>query len=337
MDETLAVLRAIGDPVKRYEAAQAAQMAARNEAIARINAEFEPLIRGSVQELVDAHGGNTSAAGRELGISHTAVSKKLAGTKASGTAVAASRRTGAVQAQPALRFADEFEAEDALLDWRLRKEEVEDETEQLLLGALAAGVEPVAVSEAADVGLDRLRRIRPSGNIALSALSARDDGEELFEDFARALTAHAGQMRGHQADPDAVDPGWRIWDLAAHAVVRNLAPYALTPGSQVRAEDFPRTDEGADAWLAAVDTERKEHPERYPVPERPDALVMVSGPDAWLAREWVRYTRQAQQCRVRDGEGTAEMGEAFAALADAIRELRTTGQVPSLTGSEAAS
>lgn len=140
------------DPARRYHAAKAAAKAAA--------APYEQAAEDALQDLIAQHGGNEAAAARELGKTKNALymRKKRATERASGARAAAPE-----QVQPALRFDSPRAARDAVLDWALRQQEVTDQQEVLFLGALAAGADPVALSEDSGVGLDTLRRIRPGG------------------------------------------------------------------------------------------------------------------------------------------------------------------------------
>ncbi|MEU8543167.1 hypothetical protein AB0C52_24820 [Streptomyces sp. NPDC048717] len=320
------------DPARRFTLARAAADAA----AATAAAPYESVATEAMEQLIADHGDNVAAAAREVGLTPQALHKRRA--KESGTV--RPRPDAATQVQPALSFDSPEAARDALLDWALRLQDILDQRDALLLGALAAGVDPVAIAEDSGEGLDTLRRIRPAGNIAVSPLDVY--GEQI-EEFARAVHAKAkalGDSAGNKAERSAAT----VWRFAAKEIVTNAAPYALMDDApSLDRSDYATDEEYVDASPPAP--EEKDEPE-------PSELATVSGPDAWLAATFLSYRRQAaiEPWAPVDAEHEAEMeledaaslrasGEAvrqaFSDLADAILHLRTTGQVPPALATEA--
>ncbi|MFJ8301326.1 hypothetical protein ACIQ9R_36245 [Streptomyces sp. NPDC094447] len=300
------------DPVRRFHAAEAAAEAAA--------APYKQAADDALAELIAQHGGNRAAAARELGKTRQALYMREKRDAEKSSSVAA-----AEQVQPARRFDSPEEAEDALRDWALSHQEVTDRLDVLLLGALAAGVDPVAISEAGVVGLDMLRRIRPAGNIVVSQLD--EYGPEI-DDFARAVHARATALRA-AAISTAKRAAADIWRHAAREIARNAAPVALMPDHGLRKEDFGTIDE----FIEAVVT-RKPSKEEEAEDAKPLAPSASAGPDAYLAATYLAFRREATRGPL-GSERTPEevaVGEAvqaaFGELADAILHLRTTGQVP---------
>lgn len=300
------------DPVRRFHAAEAAA-----EAVA---APYRQAAEEALADLIAQHGGNRAAAARELGKTRQALYMREKRDPAKGSSTAA-----AGQVQPARRFDSPEEALDALRDWACDQQEVTERLDVILLGALAVGVDPVAISEAGVVGLDMLRRIRPDGNIAVSRLD--EYGQEI-DVFARAVHARAVALRAaatSMAEHAAAD----IWRHAAREIARNAAPVALMPDHGLRKEDFPAIDE----YIEAVVTRRRSEEEEAE-DARPLSPSAAAGPDAYLAATYLAFRREAARGPL-GSERTPEeaaAGEAvqaaFAELADAILHLRTTGQVP---------
>ncbi|MFD7537490.1 hypothetical protein [Streptomyces sp. NPDC059819] len=324
MNESFSSVAATADPVKRFEAARAAAAA--------VTAQYRLIEVEAANEVVAEHGGNVSAAARELAMTPTGLAK----LRRSADPVARPARTRRSQGQPALHFSTQDAAEDALRDWHLRRQDVEDESEQLLLGALASGVDPLTVVELTQVPLELLRRIRPAGNIAVSALTSPGGGDgEVLEQFARQLLTHSRAL-SERATSGPEHSAARIWRLAANSVATNAAPEVLYPEPTVRAADFESADGYVDAIRAAAETATEPD-----IPE-PDSVALVSGPDAWLALTHTRIARDAERCRLaaaaeeraaNDERAAHEhaMAGAFQAVADAITQLRTTGTLPALT------
>ncbi|MEW1551344.1 hypothetical protein, partial [Streptomyces tsukubensis] len=131
------------DPVRRFEAARTAGAIAAKAAAAKASEEakapYEAAATEALEEVVAAHGGNVRAAARELPISEQAVHKRRAKTGHGKRRAPAPKAPATQQVQPALAFDSVGGAEDALLDWALRRQEVDDQRDALLLGALAAG------------------------------------------------------------------------------------------------------------------------------------------------------------------------------------------------------
>ncbi|MFF0386814.1 hypothetical protein [Streptomyces sp. NPDC004286] len=306
--DPLAMLAAETDPARRYKSAPTV-LAAVQDAAAR--------------DLVAAHAGNASAAARELGISAQAVNKRLSGS------AALPHRSTAVQREPAQHFATPDDAEAALLDYALRRQQLDYQRESFLLGALAAGVDPVRVAELSTEPLDLLRRIRPAGNISISALDPYD-GQ--LDEFARAVTEYAAALTAAaEAAPD--DPVThtvaQVWRMEARALVRNAAPTALAPDPTVRPADYDDAEEFAAAFAASLaDAEDTETDD----PGQASELAVVSGPDAWLAAHCAELTSLAAQYRAAPDQD--EIGQAlvrvYEDIAAAIRHLRTTGHAPVL-------
>ncbi|MEV8333828.1 hypothetical protein [Streptomyces niveus] len=323
--DNLADVAAIPDPLERFRTAQAAGKA--------VAAEYTRIENEALYELALAHAPvtgkkvgepNYAAAAREVGWTPTAVHKRLKG----GDPAARPASTPAVQAEPARRFDTAGDAEAALDDWALRRQEVTDELEPLLLGALAAGADPLTIHERTGESLELLRRIRPAGNIQVSRIG---DYDEVVEDFARLVTAHAAALNQHAAPPGAERSAAQVWHRAAAQIVTNAAPYALLPPvPAVRAEDYDTPGAYADAVLTSSPGE-----EETDTWSRQDEVATVSGADAWLAKYTVQLAREAR-CAVPDymppehREHAEAVGRACGEVAAAIRHLRATGTLPVL-------
>lgn len=311
---SLARVARISDPVERYKAARVA-----GQAVAEQYADIEV---DALRELTAAHRGNEAAAARELGISPQAVHKRLA--KRQDRPADPPTTAAAQQTEPALHFDSPSHAEDSLRDWALRRQDVDDQRDVFLLGALAVGVDPVTVSDLTDQPLDLLRRIRPAGNIAISQLD--QFGPEL-EKFTRDTTAHAAELTARAQTP-AEDSGARIWSLTAASIVSNAAPYALDAAPTVKVEDYTDAEEFAEAFL--TEAKSRSNDQEY---VQQDEVAIVNGADAWLATLCVQLTRQADESRTQplgDPESSAAMAQAFEDIAGAVRHLRSTGTAPAL-------
>ncbi|MFJ4342990.1 helix-turn-helix domain-containing protein [Streptomyces sp. NPDC088915] len=301
------------DPARRYHAAKAAAEAAA--------APYERVADEAVEDLIAQHGGNVAAAARELGLTRQALYMRDKREKTGGGAGAAA----AEQVQPARHFNSPQEAEDALRDWALDQQEVTDQLDVLLLGALAAGADPVTISELSGVPLATLRRIRPGGNITVSRLN--EYGPEI-EDFARAVHARAAALRAAAATK-AEHRSASIWQHAARAIVTNVAPYALMPDPGIHVEDFDTAEEFAEALSTREPSEEEKAED-----EREPSRLAVLSHDGYLAATYLVFRREAARERLPFEETPEEIaaGEAvqaaFGELADAILHLRTTGQVP---------
>ncbi|MFB6629929.1 hypothetical protein ACFCWY_08545 [Streptomyces sp. NPDC056362] len=312
LDHAARVL-AESDPVRRFHAAEAAAEAAA--------APYRQAAEDALADLIAQHGGNMAAAARELGKTRQALYMRKNRTEQKDSA-----RAGTEQVQPALRFDSPRASRDALLDWSLRQQEITDQLDVLLLGALAAGADPVDISEDSGVGLDTLRRIRPGANIVVSQLD--EFGTEI-EEFARAVTFRADALTA-AADASGSWSAARIWRQAAQLIVTNAAPYALMPDTGIRREDFATEDEFLDALLEHEPSEEQKTEEQ----RQPSELATVSGADAWLAALYVSFRREAgrEPSTTDETPEGAVAGEAiraaFTELADHILHLRTTGQVP---------
>ncbi|MEU5978400.1 helix-turn-helix domain-containing protein [Streptomyces sp. NPDC047315] len=302
------------DPVRRFHAAEAAAEAAA--------APYKQAAAQAIEDLIAQHDGNVAAAARELGFERqTLYARRKRSTAQGGD----SARPRVAQAQPALNFDSPEAARNALLDWELRQRDVTDQLDVLLLGALAAGVEPVDISADSGVGLDTLRRIRPGGNITISKLD--QFGEEV-EDFARAIAARSFALNA-TATTSTERAAARIWGLAREHIVTNVAPLALVPALGIRREDFANEEDYVDAVFNREPTEEEKAAEQ----REPTELAAIAGADAWLAATYLLYRRFADG-PPRTGQdpdeaavGVAVRG-AYGELADAILHLRTTGQVP---------
>lgn len=317
-------LESVIDPRTRFERAREAKAAA--------DAAFDRVAAAAAQELVAAHNGNLNAAARELGLTNNGL-KKIITTKA--VAGAQPNRVAAVQSQPALRFVDVDHARDALADWVLRRQDVSDTEESLFLGALAVGMDPLDMHEQAGVGLDRLRRIRPAGNIAVSALDSGD--LDLLAAFARRMIEHGQHLAAVAAEPGGIPAqtvAARIWQHSAHLIALNIAEEVLLPASTVDVADFGDLgrEENLAAWMRAVEEEARSQPVTNAA--RPDELAAIAGPDAWLARLHLSFLRQATQAPLSADDtdlAAFELTRAvYAALAAAIDHLRRTATLPTL-------
>ncbi|WP_158888035.1 hypothetical protein [Amycolatopsis anabasis] len=306
----LAAIRAIDDPVRRREAARAMAQA--------VTAQCRTIELDAEKELIKRHG-SVSAAARELGFSPTALLKRHPGADRD-TAPAGN---GAAQAIPALRFATPEEAEAALQDWQLERADLDDERDQLLLGALAAGIDPVRIYELTGVPVDTITRLRPAGNITVSALA--DSDLDLLDDFARALHNHARARMDH-ATTQAERTAARIWQMVARSVIVNCAPGALVdplPAEAYRDEE---------TFVAAMTQSAQNKTDNETSDPTPDRVAMQGGPDAWLAKQSIQFRRIAQlpAASGKDLDTHPAISAAFTAIADAIAHLRRTGTLPTL-------
>ncbi|MET9403130.1 hypothetical protein, partial [Kitasatospora sp. NPDC002965] len=307
--------------------------------------------------LVAAHGGNKSAAGRELGYGSQQAFDKWLKRRTAGPAPDAAPH---VQEQPARYFCDADDARAALEDWFLAQQETADQVEPLVLGALAAGLTPEAVYRTTGIGLSRTARLRP-GHIAVAADLTAPEVYQVLDDTALALTAHAAALTAavpaaRPGDDDFAPPeasAALIWRYAAAAFVRNLAPAALIPE--------PSFEEAAleEAYTAALrahdDAVRAAHPgldadaleELIRDSDLPEELTAAEaayiaaqqerlataedsqgGPathlsaDAWLAGQISKFNRLAAACEHPDrhtrGEHDARCQDA---MADAYRQI----------------
>ncbi|MFD6329267.1 hypothetical protein ACFWGI_06770 [Streptomyces niveus] len=319
----LADVAAIPDPLERFRAAQAAgkAVAARyarlqNEALHELALAHAPVTGKNVGEP------NYAAAAREVGLTPTAVHKRLKGEDPAARPAG----TPAVQAEPARRFDGADDAEAALDDWALRRQDVMDEAEPLLLGALAAGADPLTIHERTGESLELLRRIRPAGKIQVSRIG---DFDEVVEDFARLVTAHAAALNEHAA-PGAERSAAQVWHRSAAQIVTNAAPYALLPPVPiVRAEDYDTPGAYADAVLNSPGEEQTD------TWSGQDEVATVSGPDAWLAKFTVQLAREARRgvpdyMPAEHREHAEAVGRASGEVAAAVRHLRATGTLPVL-------
>ncbi|MFE3609763.1 hypothetical protein [Streptomyces goshikiensis] len=304
------------DPARRYHAAKVAAEAA----AAAAAAPYEQISEEAVADLIAQHDGNAAAAASELGMTRQALYMRKNREKKSG-----GRAAAAEQVQPARCFHSPEEAEDALRDWELSQQEVTDQLDVLLLGALAAGADPVTISELSRVPLATLRRIRPGGNITVSQLD--EYGPEI-DDFARAVHARGAALRA-AAVTGAEHMAASVWQHAAQEIVTNAAPLALMPDSGIHPEDFGSVEE-----YAAAAAGREPSEEEKAEDERQPSLLSAAGPDAYLAATYLGCRREAARERL-SAEQTAEeiaaeeaARTAYGELADAILHLRTTGQVP---------
>lgn len=310
----LAAIAAIGDPVARRDAAR--------RAAGVFAALCKGIERDAVVELVHLHQGNHSAAARELGVTHPTVLALIKGTAVDTASVTGEATTAVAIVEPALFFEDEADAEVHLRDWQLKREDLDTERDQLIRGALAVGADPTRISELTGVAIDTINRLRPVGNIPVTALRVSD--LDLFDEFARGLHNHAQRLTDSATTPeDRVTAA--IWEQAARVVLINCAPAALVEPLPVNRADYPDQDAYIDAVMDA------------PVLDLADASVaqadpfsVSAGPDAWLARTCVQYTRISLQPPSSGAEAREHdaASRAFADIAAAIRHLRRTGTVP---------
>lgn len=333
MWKSIEALESIADPRERFEQARAASRAA--------HAAYQRVEAAAAAALVAAHGGNVAAAAREVRVSFNGL-KKILGKDAATDPPSVNRRV--VQAQPALWFADANAARDALQDWALRRQEVADTEEVLFLGALAAGLDPLAMHEQAGVSLDQLRRIRPQGNIVVSALKPGD--HEVLSVFAHRLIEH-GQRLTARASESGASPAdavaARTWLHLVNRIATNIADDVLLPPSTVDAADFGDLDDDANLtrYLTALQEEGQDRPATS---ARPELLAVTAGPDAWLAQLQLALLRTAAEpdTSLSEADDQDESEKAtreavlavYTSIAAVIDELRRTGVVPSFGGQE---
>ena len=309
-DNPADALKSIPDPLRRFRAAADAKAAAE-----ALYAEVE---RAALLELVEAHGGLAShgaisRTARELGVTPQAVSKRLKGIAVEAGPVPRS----AADPEPARYFANERDAEDALRDWALAMQSLNDRRDTLVRGSLAVGLTPRQIRELTDLSLELLDRL---GNPAPIETAVRVD-YSTWEDLVEYLVdqAEEQQSRGRGI-------GSRILRLTA----RNLAgAVGMVVGEDGRAPQ-PRPGLSGPDW-EALDPEQKAElmmstPLDGDVPDvGPDAALL--GPDGWTAWLCTDLERQAAECT--DHEMAVAMREA----ADAVRHVRRTGTLPATPGS----
>ncbi|MFE2729201.1 hypothetical protein [Kitasatospora sp. NPDC059327] len=345
------------DPLRRYRAA--------DNAITAAVSFLEEIKAQALRDLAAGPAGMGGAA-REIGdVSRQALTKWL-DRRAAATPT---RAEPAPQEQPALHFSSAETAGDALLDWRLAQEEVDDRRDVLVLGALAAGVDPITVYRTSGIPLEVIHRLRPDDIEVGVDLHAQFD---LLEDCARALTAHAEDLAATTTTAPEQAAG-RLWSCAAHSFTRNLAPLALVPPTPAAvAESRDRYQAALHAHVQAL---RERHPdvtddqidelvhdalpadvtalekEYFAANQQfqdsveddetpPTHLAQLNG-DAWLAQQITQLRRQAAAGQRSGGisdspEVDAAMAEAYTRIADAYTHLRATGTVPALPPVKAA-
>ncbi|MFE6868724.1 hypothetical protein ACFVFS_19465 [Kitasatospora sp. NPDC057692] len=216
--------------------------------------------------------------------------------------------------QPALHFRDGHEARDALRDWFLQQQAITDRLEPLVLGALAAGLDPAEVCRISGVPLSGIERLQPE-HIEVSTDLGGAEALEVLDEMARALTAHALVLA------DAARTGDRTGDRIGDRT-----------GDRENDEECARSPESCAArlWSAAARSFVR-------------TPVTVLGPDAWLAAEVSRFHREAAALRRTDRRVTDDgdaarrdaMARAYEELATAYLHLRATGAVPPLPLPEA--
>ncbi|MEV7122155.1 hypothetical protein [Kitasatospora griseola] len=278
------------DPAARYRAAASALDA--------LSAALDGIQTAAALELVAAHGGNASAAGRELRFKTPQGFQQWLARRtdpAGGPAPAAPRS----QEQPALRFADQDAALTALDDYLLDLQQVEDRREPLVLGALAAGLTPEAIYRAAGIPPAVTARLRPA-EIEVAADLEAPAAFAVLEETGRALTGHAEALResaraagGGKGDPQASGAA-RIWTQAARAFVHHVAPGALLP------PETPHTAALRRAYQEVIDARRAElhalHPETDE--DQVDELLRTEEPSpALVAAETAYFEAQQEQDR----------------------------------------
>ncbi|MEU7322662.1 hypothetical protein ABZ682_19215 [Streptomyces griseoviridis] len=321
MQYSLESVAAIEDPVARYQAAK--------EASETLAAEWRRIEVGAMRQLWDEFG-TPGAAADALGLTRQSVVKALA----AGDPAAVPLGTGAAPAEPALNFATAGDAEDALRDLAERQQDIDDQAPSFLLGALAAGVDPVRVSTLTRVRLTDIRRMRPAGNIPVSRLTGAEN--ELLEDFGRLVTKHAAALKDSAVNKEDQGAAFTWWH-AAREIVANAAPYLLVPAPTVRVADFEDAESYADALVAEGLRREEEETADDDLPGgREDELAGRNGPDAWLAARCAAYTRYANATgplasSPAEAEFQQGVRRGFAEVRDAIRHLRSTGTLPVLT------
>ncbi|MER7707164.1 hypothetical protein ABTX81_30225 [Kitasatospora sp. NPDC097605] len=337
------------DPLRVYRAAEDAQ-----EYLADYLDSIKATAAGT---LVTAHGGNKSAAARELGFNSPQAFAAWFNRRG--------ERTGAAEAaphapeQPALYFRNPDEARDALGDWFLEQQSVTDRLEPLVLGALAVGLTPEEVYRLSGIPLTTVKRMRPA-KIEVAADLGGLEAMTVLDETARALTAHALALaeaaRADDQDESLLRSpascGAHIWSVAARAFVHQLAPAALVPAEtpEVRAlrKAFQNQIAAQDAAMAAAhpnatDEELQEllHDAEPPaellaaqkaydtayrelVGEDDDdsAPTTLLDPDVWLAAQISQFNREAATLRHPDRYLSDERdGARLDAMAGAYEQL----------------
>ncbi|MBD0670061.1 hypothetical protein [Streptomyces sp. CBMA156] len=236
------------DPLRRYRAVA--------DAIDAVTGYLDTMQADAARDLIAAHGGNASAAGRELGFGTAQAFKQWLGRRGAGELVAAA--AGHAQEQPALFFRDPDDAQAALEDYHLEREEIDARLEPLVLGALAAGLTPETVYRVAAVPLETVNRLRPA-KIGVAADLETPEAMDVLEETGRALTAHARALAARSDAGPETEAAARIWRNAAAAFVAHLAPTALWE------QESPRVRELREAYQQEIatyrDTLRQAHPD----------------------------------------------------------------------------
>ncbi|MGW4648026.1 helix-turn-helix domain-containing protein [Kitasatospora sp. NPDC004289] len=295
------------DPLRRYQAAGTAA------------AYFAAAQTDALQALVDAHGGNQSAAAREIGVTPQAVRKRLAAREGRSAEAA----DGQPQQQPALFFRNVDQADGELRMYALAAQDLADRRDQLVLGALAAGLSPEAIWRRTGIAPEVIARLAPAEPITVGV--DVDLLLDTLEDTARALHAYVQTL---EANPGVDILTQRLWSFAAESFTRNCAPGALAPPAP-RREDYATTEEWVEACVGDDSAPQ-------PDPGTPDPLAWESGPDAWIAAQIVMLRRAAAEgtdAPSLDGPERAAAQLAARvqrAVADAYLHLRTHGTVPVL-------
>ncbi|MFC8538084.1 hypothetical protein ACFUJY_29790 [Streptomyces sp. NPDC057249] len=298
-------LRAISDPARRaLAAAEAAQDAART---------FRAIELTAMRELVDAHGGTSkhgavAAAARELGRGPEAVRKRLTGND-SAEETEAIEPTG----EPGRFFQSPYDAEDALRDWALQRQDVTLRRDPAVRGALAAGVSPRIVRDLTGVSLDTLDRLEST-----SPGTAVDVPYDVWEQAITYFTDLAARTsRQYSIIPRSAATG-----LAGVLGVPLGGTESPTQSlNALKGPDFDAlsANEKADRIMAAPD-------DGSHVPDA-DHDDLLAGPDGWAAF----FCAQMEEAA---GSQDPDMAAITRRIAADLRHIRLTATLPNTQDKE---
>ncbi|MFG1976982.1 hypothetical protein ACGFJC_47285 [Nonomuraea fuscirosea] len=275
------------DPLFRAEQARAVQSQASRD------------YRDAVRDIVAGHGGNMSAAARELGVSPQRVSQIMAGLEPPAEGDDSLH-------EPARYFSDKYEADAALRDWALAWQDLIDRRDPLVRGAHAAGLSERQIREVTSLKPETIERLT-AGDITVAVNVPLEVWEAAVEHFA---------------------------DLADAARHPARIAYRNTGRALAGAIGLPITDDGRAAQLppsltgpefeALTPEEKADRMMSTPM----DGEVPVSSPDhvllgwdGWAALYCTTLNRAA------DAYDTP-LGDAMRHCASILRHIRLHGSVP---------
>ncbi|MGC4951002.1 hypothetical protein ACLQ2N_33025 [Streptomyces sp. DT224] len=297
-------LRAITDPARRaLAAAEAAQDAARALRAIELTA---------MRELVDAHGGTSkhgavAAAARELGRGPEAVRKRLTGID-SAEETEATEPTG----EPGRFFPSPLDAEDALRDWALQRQDVTLRRDPAVRGALAAGVSPRIVRDLTGVSLDTLDRLEST-----SPGTAVDVPYDVWEQAVDYFTDLASRTPRYDIVPSSAAQG--LAGVIGVPIGGTESPAQALDALKGPDWEALSANEKADRMMAAPD-------DGSYVPDADDDDVLA-GPDGWAAI----FCAQLEEAA---GSQDPDMAAITRRVAADLRHIRLTATLPNTQGKE---